>query len=147
MPGISKYSSIVYRISQIYFDDRLAPYQIGGGQQFFLLRIYDSPGINQYQLAQKGHFDKGTTARAVKKLEDLGYIKRIVDENDRRFTKLYVSDKGKPLIQAIKEVVNDWYDILVQGFDEVECKIVDALMRRVADNARQYVVTKQREDT
>lgn len=35
MPAISKYSSMVYRLSQIYFDEQLAPYHIGCGQQFF----------------------------------------------------------------------------------------------------------------
>lgn len=48
MPAISKYSSMVYRLSQIYFDEQLAPYHIGCGQQFFLLHIYRHPGINQY---------------------------------------------------------------------------------------------------
>lgn len=142
MPGISKYSSIVYRISQIYYDERLVAYQIGGGQQFFLLRIYDSPGLNQYQLAQKGHFDKGTTARAVKKLENLGYIKRIVDESDRRFTKLYVTKKGKEIVRTIMDVVEDWYTILVEGLSEEECKQVEHLMECIAHNAHHYLKTK-----
>ena len=58
MPAISKYSSMVYRLSQIYFDEQLAPYHIGCGQQFFLLHIYRHPGINQYELAYQDHYDK-----------------------------------------------------------------------------------------
>ena len=83
---INKNASIIYRLSQIYFDAELSPYRIGCGQQFFLLRIYDFPGINILDLAQKGYFDKGTTARAVKKLEELGYVRREIDENDRRIS-------------------------------------------------------------
>lgn len=68
MAHISKHTSIVYRSSQAYFDETLAPYHIGCGQQFFLMRIYEQPGISQFELAETGSFDKGTCARAVKSL-------------------------------------------------------------------------------
>ena len=71
MAHISKNASIVYRSSQAFFDETLAPYHIGCGQQFFLMRIYEQPGISQFELAETGSFDKGTCARAVKKLEEL----------------------------------------------------------------------------
>lgn len=142
VPGICKYSSIIYRLTQIYFDECLAPYHIGGGQQFFLLRIHDNPGINQYQLARKGHFDKGTTARAVKKLEEAGYINRIADKKDRRFTKLYVSEEGNILIKKIIEDVHAWYHILVRDFSEEECILVEKLMERIAENAHHYIISK-----
>ena len=76
MAHISKNASIVYRSSQAFFDETLAPYHIGCGQQFFLMRIYEQPGISQFELAETGSFDKGTCARAVKKLEELGYLRR-----------------------------------------------------------------------
>ena len=44
MAHISKNASIVYRSSQAFFDETLAPYQIGCGQQFFLMRIYEQIG-------------------------------------------------------------------------------------------------------
>ena len=80
MPAISKYSSMVYRLSQIYFDEQLAPYHIGCGQQFFLLHIYRHPGINQYELAYQDHYDKGTTARAVKN-EPTGSVRLVAQWN------------------------------------------------------------------
>lgn len=145
MSGISKYSSIVYRMSQTFFDDYLAPYQIGCGQQFFLREIYQTPGISQYELAEIGHFDKGTTARAVKKLEDLGYITRVTDEKDRRFTRLYVSDAGASVISVVQNMMEEWYAVLGNGLSEEEEHIADELMKRIAHNASCHVLHKQKE--
>lgn len=145
MSSISKYSSIVYRMSQTFFDDYLAPYHIGCGQQFFLREIYQMPGISQYELAEIGHFDKGTTARAVKKLEDLGYITRVSDEKDRRLTRLYVSESGAAIIGVIQDMLQEWYAVLGEGLSDEEERIADELMERIAHNAIHHVLHKQKE--
>lgn len=139
MPNISKFSSMVYRFGQIYFDEQLAPYGIGCGQQFFLLHIAQNPGINQYELAFKDHYDKGTCARAVKKLEELGYITRRVDEKDRRITKLYATEQGHEIVIKVKDVLKEWYHILTEGLDHEERILVAQLMQKVANNASVFM--------
>ena len=67
---IGKYISILQRLSNIYFANELSSYQIGCGQQFFLLQIFKNPGISLQELASNGSFDKETATRAVKKLEE-----------------------------------------------------------------------------
>ena len=44
--SFSKHISILYRCGQSYYDDVLREYGIGCGQQFFLLRISQLPGIS-----------------------------------------------------------------------------------------------------
>ena len=69
---IGKYISILQRLSNIYFANELSSYQIGCGQQFFLLQIFKNPGISLQELASNGSYDKATATRAVKKLEEEG---------------------------------------------------------------------------
>lgn len=140
MPVISKYSSMIYRFGQIYFDEQLAPYHIGCGQQFFLLHIFRHPGINQYELAHIDRYDKGTTARAVKKLEEQGYIIRKSDELDRRITKLFVTKKGETVVRVIQDVLRNWHAILTEGLDDDERACVENLLGKIANNARGYVI-------
>ena len=135
MNDISKYASMMYRCGQIYYDEQLESYHIGCGQQFFLLRIHENPGISQFELATQGFYDKGTTARAVKKLEELGYITRHVDEIDHRMIRLYVSEKALPLIQTIQHVLEQWHDALMEGFHPEEKKMARELMQRLGENA------------
>ena len=142
MPGINKYASIVYRISQTYFDECLKQYHIGSGQQFFLLRIYQHPGISQQELAERGYYDKGTTARAVKKLEQEGYILRKVNDHDKRVIRLYVSKKGEALIPVITETIAQWRSIITEGFSDEESQLLEKGMKDIAANARAYAKGK-----
>ena len=69
---IGKYISILQRLNNMYFANQLSFYQIGCGQQFFLLQIYKNPGMSLHELASYGQYDKATATRAVKKLEEEG---------------------------------------------------------------------------
>lgn len=68
----------------------------------FLMRIYEQPGISQFELAETGSFDKGTCARAVKKLEELGYLRRETRSSDRRSVQLYLTGQGEQLVPVIQ---------------------------------------------
>ena len=142
MPGINKYASILYRISQTYFDEQLTQYHIGSGQQFFLLRIHQHPGISQQELAEKGYYDKGTTARAVKKLEEEGYIIRRTNDQDKRVIRLFVTKKGEVLIPIIIKAIADWRTIITEGMSEEESIKIENGMKEIAMNARMYAKGK-----
>lgn len=139
MLQINKYASMIYRSSQAYFDEMLAPYQIGSGQHFFLTHINELPGISPNELAEKGNFDKGTCARAVKKLEDLKYVKRVQRTDDRRSIKLYLTPLGESIIPIIKKVQQDWIDILCQDIQETDVHFVNSILHKMAGNAIVYV--------
>lgn len=136
MPTISKCASIVYRFGHMFFDEYLEKNHIGSGQQFFLLHIYEHPGISQEDLAHIDHYDKGTTARAVKKLEQEGYILRKSDEKDRRFMKLYVTKDGEALVMKIQKIIKQWNKMLTEGLSDEEQVLVSNLMEKIAQNAQ-----------
>jgi DNA-binding MarR family transcriptional regulator len=92
---IGKLISLINRQNQKYLAKELKDYQLGGGgQHSFLMEILTRPGINQDQLTNDLKFDKATTARTVKFLENAGYIVRKVDDKDRRSCLLYPTEKG-----------------------------------------------------
>lgn len=143
---LGKYTSIMYRISQTYYEERLKRFHIGFGQQFFLLCIRQNPGIGILELAQTEYFDKGTTARAVKKLEEQGYVVRETDQEDKRISRLYVTDQADPVIEATADMLESWLDLLTEGFTEEEKRQAENLMERMADNALNYVGRNKRKD-
>lgn len=142
---ISKYASMLNRLSNAYFDDVLHPYNIGGGQQFFLTRIYEEDGISVLDLANKGAFDKGTTARAIQKLEDMKYVKRIHDEHDKRIHRLYHTALALPAIKATYQAIEDWNTLLGEQLSEAEMIQVELLMGKLAQNAVQYMKDRKKE--
>ncbi|MEG0523557.1 MAG: MarR family winged helix-turn-helix transcriptional regulator [Erysipelotrichaceae bacterium] len=142
MPKLDKYASIINRISQRYFDETLLEYQIGCGQQFFLLHIYEMPGISQYDLSIVGHFDKSTTARAIKKLLELGYIKKEINQNDQRINHLYTTELGNEVMQKVYKMLEDWHHILTKDLKKQEQQMAETLMNKLSINAINYIKRK-----
>ncbi|MED1203041.1 MarR family winged helix-turn-helix transcriptional regulator [Heyndrickxia acidicola] len=129
---IGKWISLISRQNQKNLVKELKPFQIGGGgQHSFLKAIFAQPGINQDQLTQDLKFDKATTARAVKHLEEAGYIKRLIDEKDRRSYRLYPTQKGlefRPILQAILDRANEH---LIRGLTEEEKNQLIFLLKKM----------------
>lgn len=104
--NIGKMISYIYRTNQKNLSKALIPLSIGPGQIIFLKYIVENPGISQEKLSNELKFDKGTTARTVKKLELDKYIERIIDESDRRAFKLFPTEKGRDTYPRILEVLS-----------------------------------------
>ncbi len=106
---IGKMISFINRYNQKHLTSSFQPYPLEACQYGFLKGILESPGMSQDQLTDKAKYDKATTARSVKKLEEHGYVKRMIDENDRRAYKLYPTQKAidfEPILNNILIEVN-----------------------------------------
>lgn len=136
---IGKQISVAHRMGQIFYDGALAPFHIGCGQQFFLVTIARCPGITLLELAQNGYFDKGTTTRAVHKLEEAGCIRVEGDPVDRRLRKLYATEQARPIIAATKEASAQWQEILTKGMTQEERALTARLTERMAENAYAHI--------
>ena len=65
--------------------------------------LVKNPGANQKMLAE---FLNNTTAavnQTVKEMVANGYIMKVTDEADQRYTKLYLTDKGKEKAEQMRE--------------------------------------------
>lgn len=133
--SIGRWISILNRHCHIYITKNLKNYNLGCGQYSFLLALYKNNGISQDTLSELLSIDKGTTAKAVKKLEDEGYIRREVDPEDRRAYKLYTTEKALELQPYIHEVLDNCNHILSMGFTEEEKELALRLLRKMTDNA------------
>lgn len=136
---INRHISTIYRLSQAYFDKKLKPYGIGCGQQFFLLRIQEHPGISVLELAQIGHYDNGTATRAIQKLEQQGYVRCEQGSQDKRVRRIYTTEKALPVIEKTREITAIWRGCLTEGFSEEEREQTLCLLERLSQNARAFV--------
>ena len=105
---IGKYIGEIHRSSCMYFSKKFSKFAIGAGQYLFLLNLYKHDGITQEELTEKVKLDKATTARAIKKLEDEGYVKRVKKENDRRAYKLELTEKAEQIKEEVYLIMDEW---------------------------------------
>lgn len=140
---IGKYISIIQRLNNMYYANELSSYQIGCGQQFFLLQIFKNPGMNLQELASFGHFDKATATRAVKKLEEEGYVLTETGTEDKRVRRIYATNKAKPVVEKTWECVEDWENIILEGFTKEERDGAQQMLIRMAENARNHMIERK----
>ncbi len=132
--NIGKYISQIYRKGRIFIGKGLEEYNIGQGQFMFLLELYIEDGRNQEELAEVLKIDKGTTARAIKKLEENGLVRREKDEKDKRSNRVYLTDEGKGVKDNIYFILNQWDKKMSEQLDEEERELMIKLLRKVCSN-------------
>ena len=120
---IAKYISQLYRKGSSYINKEISKYGIGSGQFMFLLELYKKDGKNQEDIAEDLKMDKGTTARALKKLEEQGFLTRLRDERDKRSNKIYLSDKAKNIREDIFNILDDWNKQITRSLAKEEVKM------------------------
>ena len=131
---IGKYISQLYRKGSVFINKEVSEYGIGSGQFMFLLELYINDGKNQEEIAETLKIDKGTTARALKKLEEQGFVTRIKDENDKRSNNIYLNDKAKDVREGVLDVLNDWNKEITKSLTEEEEEMLKSLLEKVCKN-------------
>ena len=92
--NIAKYISEIQRMGNIFFLKELSHLGLGYGQFNFLMELYRKDGVRQEDLCLNLKIDKGTTARAIKKLEIEDFIIRVNDEKDKRAYRIFLTEKA-----------------------------------------------------
>lgn len=98
---------------------------------YYLLKIYYSEiELSQEDLCDIFCQSKGTVAKTLRKLEDKGYIERIINKDNRRKYILKLTKKGEEVIPVLKREVDYWYNSVGLA------KISDESMAVIRDVAR-----------
>ncbi len=117
-----------------YMDSSLQGTGLHGPMYRCLLFLARNPGSSQDQLAEHQHTDKANIARIARKLEDLGYIVRRQDEDNRRQYQIDLTDRGAALVPRIRQCLHAWNAALVAGISVEEEEALIRLLRRMQDN-------------
>ena len=132
---IGKYIGEIHRASCIYFGKKFNKFGIGAGQYLFLLNLYKHDGVTQEELTEKVKLDKATTARAIKKLEDEGYVTRIKKESDRRAYKLELTEKAEQIREEVYSIMDEWENKLRNCFTHEESQELMNLLNKLSKSS------------
>ncbi|KIL52780.1 MarR family winged helix-turn-helix transcriptional regulator [Jeotgalibacillus campisalis] len=142
--SVARMVSTVHRYGYMHLSKLFEPYGLGRGQVKFLMVLYEENEQTQENMARTLKIDKTTTARAVKKLEDEGYVIRGPHETDRRSHIVKLTPKAKELEPVIRSILDDWTTTLTADFTEEEKELALMLLKRMADNAVKKIQEKER---
>jgi len=89
-------------------------------------------------LSEALSMDKTTTARAIRKLVELGYVTKKRDSQDKRFYRLSLTAKGKDVVPRLERTLKRWTEVLATGFTEKERQLALDLLKKMAENAAAF---------
>lgn len=121
-------SLLMYNISQngIKFAKLKSKELTDIGECYYLLKIYYSEReLSQEDLCDIFCQSKGTVAKTLRKLEDKGYIERIINKNNRRKYILTLTKECEEVIPALKRETDYWHNSV--GFTEVSEETMDVI--------------------
>lgn len=128
--NIAKYISEIQRMGNIFFLKELCHLGLGYGQFNFLMELYKEDGVRQEDLSLNLKIDKGTTARAIKKLKIEGFITKVPDEKDKRAYRIFLTEKGMDHKKDIYKVAKSWEKNLTKNLTIEEKEIILNLLKK-----------------
>jgi len=131
--------SIINRAAQSYFYHELKPFNIGPGQQAYLLALQPEERISQDQLAQRLQIDRANVTRALKVLEENGYICRIRSIKDKRSWEISLSDSGVQVRSKIQGIARRWLERLKEPLSEEDWNQLERSLQTIASSLNQKV--------
>lgn len=133
--------SHVYRLYRHNVDLLIQEYGVFPGQPPVLMRLTESDGQIQKELARKVHVKPATMNVMITRMERAGLVVRRPDENDQRLSRVYLTDKGRSATGAVNNVLRDIEERALAHFS-LEEKL---LFRRLLQQMHQDLEDLKRE--
>lgn len=116
--------------------DRLSPFNIAPEQNLIMMLLWERDGLTQNEIAEKLDKDKTNIARMVANLEEKGFIRRAVNQFDRRSLEVYLTPKGKELGDSIIPIAEEFHDLICNGITEEELKELRRILTKMRANVK-----------
>ena len=107
-------------------------------QHMLLIHLYHSKDApSQKEIASRFNISPAAVAVSLKKLENEGYILRNTSENDNRYNKITITDKGKSVVDMSREILDSLDERSFGNLSSEEKEILGTLLDKVIDNLKE----------
>ncbi len=142
MPSISRYINVLSRASGMFRGANMNNSELRPYLQNYILVLTRCPGLSQEQIARRLCVDKSSVTRALVALEKIGYVTRERDEEDKRITLVYPTEKAMESRAEIKAAYQKWNSYINDGFTDDEKAEFIRLLEKAAKRAAEYAETE-----
>ena len=99
-----------------------------------MFELTQTPGISQTALAARLGVEQPTVAKAVARMARQGLVRTERDERDARTTRLFLTDRGAELVDAVVTCWRTIEDQMVDDLSDGERARLRRLLQRCAAN-------------
>ncbi|ALV22194.1 MarR family winged helix-turn-helix transcriptional regulator [Carnobacterium antarcticum] len=104
------------------------------GQYLYLVRIKENPGIIPDNLSEMIKIDRTTASRAIRKLEERGFIEKRSDSANKKIKRLFTTKKGDELADFIIKENEYSNEVALKGLTDEEIETFSQLLSKIKLN-------------
>lgn len=107
-----------------------AGYEMTPVQFATIQALHSNPGVEQAQVASIIAYDRATIGGVIDRLEQKGYITRVVSSRDRRAREVSLSKEGQRIFEKINPIVEILQKKILSNLSNEETENLTALLRK-----------------
>lgn len=127
---VMRYSMIKKRIAANY----LKKEDLNTFESILLGIVYKKQECSQDKIGEITLFDGASIARALKKLEDRGFVSRQTDPNNRRKKIVTITDAGQELYDEVRKAFHKGNDAIFKDITSEEQTQLEKILMKVYKN-------------
>ena len=131
---INKYKNEIIKDFNKYAQEALVDHDFKVADLKYLLIISENKNIKLQELAIVLNVDKAVVTRTIKRLVELDYVNKDIDEKDSRSFNLSLTKKSEKKLAELKSIFKEWYDKLTINFTEDEKSMYIGIMKKAYEN-------------
>ena len=127
----------VYRLIRLanqldaFVDDRLGSLGIHAGQERVLAELWREDALSQPELAARLSTEVAILTEVLKRLERERLVQRKPDPEDRRVTRVYLTDDGRAAEPAVRDIYRETESTFLAGLTASERGRLNELLTRI----------------
>jgi DNA-binding MarR family transcriptional regulator len=129
----------VSRLRRKAFDRHIKGLKVTRSQWWVLAYVSRKDGMAQTQLAERLDVGKVAIGGLIDRLERSGLAKRVPDEQDRRIKRIFLTPKGKRLVEKLREVSLEFNERVLQGIPASSLITTTEVLRRLKANVIEFI--------
>lgn len=141
---IGRMIMLLARKCQGYLGDALRSYDLTAAEEPFFMVLQNYKGITQEELSALIGVDRAATARAMRSLEEKGFLFRVQDPNDRRQNRVYPTEKAQQMWETVRQELLHFNTLMTQGLDSQTVELVYAALQQIEENFK--AIARQKTD-
>jgi DNA-binding MarR family transcriptional regulator len=104
------------------------------GQEFLLLNLWPQDGLTHSEVAEHLCVQPATVTRMLDRLVKTGLVQRLTDAEDQRVSRVYLTEKGRQLVQPIEQIWDELEQISFANLNLEERLLLRRLLMQVYQN-------------
>jgi DNA-binding MarR family transcriptional regulator len=129
----------VSRLRRKAFDRHIKGLKVTRSQWWVLAYVSRKDGMAQTQLAEQLDVGKVAIGGLIDRLERSGLAKRVPDDQDRRIKRIFLTPKGKRLVERLRTVSLDFNERVLEGIPSADLATTASVLRRLKANVIEFI--------